>query len=107
MAAVSPRSVRLSSRSDLPRLLDEVGLAAGPVLVVVGGAGGLDPDDEDRLRVLIRDYLVPVVVRAGASVVDGGTDSGVMRAIGAARSDADAQFPLVGVVAAGTVPSPG
>ena len=107
MAGDSPRSFRLSSHEDLPRLLEEARLSIGPVLVVVGGAGGLAPDDEDRLRVLIRDYLVPVVVRVGASVVDGGTDSGVMRAIGSARSDADAPFQLVGVVAAGTVPSPG
>lgn len=82
-------------------------MSSGPVLVLVGGAGALGAEDEAGLTVLIRDYLVPVVVRAGASVIDGGTDAGVMRAIGAARSDASAQFQLIGVAAAGTVPSPG
>ena len=77
------------------------------MLVLVGGAGGLGADDEAGMTVLIRDYLVPVVVRAGASVVDGGTNAGIMRAIGSARSDAGAQFQLVGVAATGTVPFPG
>lgn len=82
-------------------------MSSGPVLVLVGGAGGLGADDEAGMTVLIRDYLVPVVVRAGASVVDGGTNAGIMRAIGSARSDAGAQFQLVGVAATGTVPFPG
>ena len=107
MQTASPRSIRVSDRDDLPRLLEEAGLSSGPVLVLVGGAGGLGADDEAGLTVLIRDYLVPVVVRAGASIVDGGTDAGIMRVIGSARSDAGAQFQLVGVAAAGTVPSPG
>jgi hypothetical protein len=97
----------VSDRDDLPRLLEEAGLSSGPVLVLVGGAGGLGADDEAGMTVLIRDYLVPVVVRAGASVVDGGTNAGIMRAIGSARSDAGAQFQLVGVAATGTVPFPG
>jgi len=77
------------------------------VLVLVGGASGLEPGDEERLASLFRDQLVPAVMRAGAMVVDGGTDSGVMRAMGSARSDTGARFPLVGVAAAGTVPAPG
>jgi SLOG in TRPM, prokaryote len=107
MQTASPRSIRVSDRDDLPRLLEEAGLSSGPVLVLVGGAGGLGADDEAGMTVLIRDYLVPVVVRAGASVVDGGTNAGIMRAIGSARSDAGAQFQLVGVAATGTVPFPG
>jgi SLOG in TRPM, prokaryote len=76
-------------------------------LVLVGGANGLDAGDENRLFDLMRNCLVPAVLESGASVVDGGTDSGIMRAIGSARSDTGANFQLVGVVATGTVPSPG
>jgi hypothetical protein len=96
----------VSDGDDLPRVLEAAGLSHGPVLVLVGGAGGLEADDEARLAYLIRYYLVPVMVRNGASVVDGGTDSGIMRAIGHARSDAGAQFPLIGVASACTVRSP-
>jgi hypothetical protein len=91
----------------LPGVLERAGLSGGPVLVLVGGAGGLEADDEAVLTDLIREVVVPVVVGADASVVDGGTHSGIMRAIGSARSDSGAQFQLVGVAAAGTVPSPG
>jgi hypothetical protein len=106
---VSPDSqhrLRLRVGDDLPRRLDAAGLSTGPVLVLVGGAGGLAARDEQRVSTLFRDHLVPVVVHCGASVVDGGTDSGVMKVIGSARSDSGAPFQLVGVAAAGTVASP-
>ena len=106
MQAGSPRSIRVFHRDDLPRVLEEAGLSSGPVLVLVGGAGGLEVDEEERLSDLIRDYLVPAIARNRAMVVDGGTDSGIMRAIGKARSDTGAQFPLIGVASAGTVRSP-
>lgn len=106
MQASSPQRVRVSDGDDLPRVLEAAGLSGGPVLVLVGGAGGLAVDEEARLSDLIRDYLVPVIVRNGAMVVDGGTDSGIMRAIGWARSDAGAMFALIGVASSGTVQSP-
>ena len=40
-------------------------------------------------------------------MIDGGTDAGVMRLIGRARTRAAARFPLIGVPAVGTVRSPG
>jgi hypothetical protein len=40
-------------------------------------------------------------------VVDGGTDAGVMRLMGRARSETRATFPLIGVAAIGTVTLPG
>jgi hypothetical protein len=48
-----------------------------------------------------------VAERLGLVVIDGGTDAGVMRLIGRARTRAAATFPLVGVPAAGTVRFPG
>ncbi|MEV0803212.1 hypothetical protein AB0I34_36365 [Kribbella sp. NPDC050281] len=107
MTAIGPRRIRASATDDLPRILEGSGLSRGPVLVLVGGAGGLEAHHEVAVSVLIRDCLIPVLTQAGATVVDGGTDSGIMRAIGAARSDTGAHFQLVGVAAAGTVPSPG
>lgn len=107
MARRSQHRLRLREGDDLPPLLERARLSIGPVLVLVGGAGGLGADDEERLSALFRDHLVPAVVQSGASVVDGGTDSGVMRAIGSARSATGARFQLVGVAAAGTVTSPG
>ncbi len=107
MAPDHVHSIRVSTPEDLPRLLEAAGLSTGPVLVVVGGAGGLEATDEDRLSSLIREHVLPLVVRCGATVVDGGTDAGVMKAMGNARAEAGAQFELVGVAAVGTVPAPG
>jgi hypothetical protein len=100
--------VQVDRPSDIPIALAALGLnGPGRVVVLVGGAGGLDADDLDNLGPLFEQALVPVAERFGAFVVDGGTDAGVMHLIGRARSDAGATFSLVGVAAAGTVSFPG
>lgn len=102
-----PPHARVARPDELPAALRTLGVGPGrPVLVLVGGAAGIAPGD---LAVAARllDRLVPKLDRWGAAVVDGGTDAGVMRAAGAARTGAGARFPLVGVAAAGTVSLPG
>jgi hypothetical protein len=88
------RPDRLGEANELPELL---GLSARPVLVVVGGASGM-PDESPGLRALFDDVLAPLVQRADAAVVDGGTDEGVMHLMGAARASGSHTFPLVGVL---------
>ena len=48
-----------------------------------------------------------MITRLGLVAIDGGTWSGVMRLFGEVRSDADLDFPLLGVAAVGTVMLPG
>lgn len=87
--------VRVTSRAEL----SAAGLPVGrPVLVLVGGASGMDPDDLAAVVSVLRD-LVPLLDACGAAVVDGGTDVGVMRAVGQARAAAGGTFPLIGVAA--------
>jgi hypothetical protein len=78
-----------------------------PVLVVVGGAAGLDEGGKERLSILFSHALLPVAVASRAVVVDGGTDSGVMQLLGRARAESGASFPLVGVAAEKKVILPG
>ncbi len=100
--------VRVDDPAALRAALDSLGLPPPrPVVVLVGGAGGLDAAEAGRLREAFREGLVPVVRRLGAAGVDGGTHSGVMRLFGEARTEAGGSFPLVGVAAAGTVRLPG
>jgi SLOG in TRPM, prokaryote len=101
-------AVRVDQPSELSAALAALGLRA-PRLVValIGGAGLMDARDQDRLRPLFERALVPMAGRLGLVVIDGGTDAGVMRLIGQARTRAAARFPLVGVPAAGTVRYPG
>lgn len=94
--------------SALAVLLQRAGLPTGvPVVVLVGGASGLSPRHAEVCEELFTAALVPAVEQAGAVLVDGGTDVGIMRLAGRARTQAAARFPQIGVVAEGTVRWPG
>jgi hypothetical protein len=85
---------------ELPEVWRAFGLhSEQPVIVIVGGAGGMSDDDIYKVRVFLERHFVPFVQEKNAVVLDGGTDSGVMAAIGRARNVAGATFPLVGVLA--------
>ena len=102
------RAVKVDRDEDLPGCLSGIGLRGpGPVMVVVGGAAGLGADGIERLRPVFRDALASVAQRFDAFVIDGGTDVGVMRLLGRARSELGATFPLIGVAALATVTIPG
>jgi len=59
----------------------------------------MSEDDISKVKLFLEGYLVPYVQRMNAAVLDGGTDSGVMAAIGRARDKVGATFPLIGVLA--------
>jgi SLOG in TRPM, prokaryote len=102
------QAVRVDQPGALAAALAALGLhPPRPLVVVVGGAGGLRPADLDRLRPLFESGLMPVITRLRAVAIDGGTWSGVMRLLGEVRSDAGLDFPLLGVAAVGTVTLPG
>lgn len=104
-ATGSARAVHVTEANELRAALDMLGLHPPQrTVVVVGGAAGLK--DMDRLRPVFAVGIAPVMEKYGAVGVDGGTRSGVMRLFGEARSATQATFPLVGVVAAGSVKLP-
>jgi SLOG in TRPM, prokaryote len=80
--------------------------APRPAVVVVGGATGLDDGELSGLE-LLADAIVRASAAAGAVIVDGGTDAGVMRLIGRARAEATVGVPLVGVVVGALAALPG
>ncbi len=97
---------RVTGPDDVPAAVASFGLGrARSVLVVVGGAAGLD-EAVPELGAVFAEVIAPAVRRHEAAAVDGGTDSGVMRLLGQARA-AGTHFPLVGVAARGTVRFPG
>jgi hypothetical protein len=103
-----PLVVQVDQRAGIAEALNAVSIGPGqPVIVLVGGAGGMDDDDVQSLEEVLRRAVLPVIEECRAAVIDGGTDSGVMRAVGHARSRARAVFPLVGVASRGTVALPG
>jgi hypothetical protein len=96
--------VQVHSSEDLSVALNELGLHSHrPIIVVVGGASKLSDEDLNRLRLLFVEVLAPLAEALGASVVDGGTDAGVMHLIGQARAERGAKFSLIGVAPVGKV----
>jgi hypothetical protein len=101
------RVVRVPDMAAVSAALRALGLdSPSPVLVLVGGAGGVGEEDQARLRPLFEAGLAPLAEARGAAVVDGGTDAGVMRLMGQARAEIGASFPLVGVAPAARVEIP-
>jgi hypothetical protein len=94
----------INRSTDLTAFLDllQIPLSCS-TLVVVGGASGLTGDYLDQLRVLFEDVLCPTMQDLQGAVIDGGTDTGVMRLMGQAHSQTRSQFPLIGIAAEGTV----
>jgi TRPM family ion channel len=106
---LTARALEVHDRADLPAALSALGLdRPRPTVTVVGGAGGLGESGggRDSLRAVFLSGIVPVLQRYDAAAVDGGTLSGVMRLLGETRAESGATFPLLGVVAAGTVQLP-
>jgi hypothetical protein len=68
-----------------------------PVIVLVGGAGGIGWWDKFPMGRAIR-IIARLAEETGAVVVDGGTQAGIMKEIGTQRKRNKFSFPLVGVV---------
>ncbi|MEH2071057.1 MAG: hypothetical protein V7K47_23360 [Nostoc sp.] len=91
-------AIQVNQQAELPNALEQIGLSnSRPVLVVVGGASNISEADFLRIQRLFVEVLAPIAETLGTYVVDGGTDAGVMQLMGAARTQIDASFALVGV----------
>jgi hypothetical protein len=83
-----------------------IGCAPAPVLVVCGGADGLEGAALARAASLLSTAVAGAVGPTAGIVVDGGTDAGVMRLAGRARATNPRALPaLVGVAPRGAVAS--
>lgn len=100
-------AIQVQSPEELLAAMRELALhSPRPILVVIGGAGKMSEADLNRLRLLFVKVLAPLAEKLGASVVDGGTDVGVMQMMGQARAETAATFPLIGIVPLGKVALP-
>ena len=91
--------VKLTAPTQIALALQDLGLnhTHRRVLVLIGGASKLRPQDYQRLQHLFVTVLAPLVEKWQACVIDGGTDAGVMRLMGQARAAIAGKFPLIGV----------
>lgn len=81
--------------------------APQPIMVVIGGASFMEPQIQEALRPFFNRVLAPLAQGLGLTVLDGGTDAGVIRMMGTARAHIRGDFPLIGVVPQGKAKIPG
>jgi hypothetical protein len=81
-------------------------LTPGTVLVVNGGASGLSPTDFAQLHAHMREGVARLAAREGITVIDGGTQAGVMQMAGAGRAAVGGDASLIGVCPAALVTWP-
>jgi hypothetical protein len=77
------------------------------VILLFGGAAGLDDSRKAHLAILFADAIVPVAADSDALIIDGGTQSGVMEIMGEAVAKCGAACQLLGVAPVGKVAYPG
>lgn len=82
-------------------------LTPRPTIFITGGASGMSPDDIARTREIVNEGIAAFAEEHNITVIDGGTDAGVMQMIGEARHRNNYKFPLIGVCPAAKVSYPG
>ena len=95
----SAQALSLSDQQTPVQALETMGLSLPqPTLVVIGGASFMSPESLEQLQTVFDQVLAPLAQELSLTVLDGGTDAGVIRMMGRARSQVGGCFPLIGVV---------
>jgi len=90
--------------TDAQTILKSLGIVQPHALIMVfGGAKGLDDSRNARLGELFTSAVAPAAAEAGALVIDGGTQSGVMAMMGEAFARDGRRSQLLGIAPAGKV----
>jgi hypothetical protein len=88
-------------------ILDALGIAPPrSVILLFGGASGLDDSRKAHLATLFADGVTPVAAELGALIIDGGTQSGVMAIMGEAVAQSHATVQLLGIAPKGKITNP-
>jgi hypothetical protein len=92
------RAANITEGGEIREALKELGIPyPKPVIVLVGGAGGIGWLDKFPMGKATR-IVARLAEESGAVLVDGGTQAGIMTEVGKQRQRNKFSFPLVGVV---------
>jgi hypothetical protein len=95
---VTVRAANILVDKDIQAALTELQIPhPKPVIVLVGGAGGIGWLDKFPMRKAIK-IIARLAEETQSAVVDGGTQAGIMTEIGKQRKQNKFSFPLIGVV---------
>lgn len=102
-----PVMVRQADHDDIISVRDALGIVVpAPVVLISGGADTFDPAIAPKLTQLIGRGLLRACRSAGAVIIDGGTDAGVMALIGRAAGAMPQPMTLIGVAPEALVQRP-
>jgi len=88
-------------------IIDALGIASPrAVILLFGGAAGLDDSRKAHLATLFADGVAPAAAESGALIVDGGTQSGVMEIMGEAVARHHGTCQLLGIAPKGKIAHP-
>jgi len=88
-------------------ILEALGITSPrAVILLFGGAAGLDDSRKAHLETLFADGVTPVAVELGALIIDGGTQSGVMAMMGEAVARSPEACQLLGIAPEGKIAHP-
>ncbi len=88
-------------------ILDALEIASPrAVILLFGGAAGLDNSRKAQLATLFADGVAPVAAELGALIIDGGTQSGVMAMMGEAVAQSHTTVELLGIAPKGKITNP-
>src|SRR5438093_1897215 len=100
-------AVTASRDASAKAILDALGIASPrAVILLFGGAAGLEDSGKTRLATLFAEGVTPVAAELGALIIDGGTQSGVMRMMGEAVAQSHTTVQLLGIVPEGKITNP-
>ncbi len=95
---VPAMGVRVSNHDDPAKVTVTLDLIEPrPAIFILGGAMDMASDEMKVTGPIIEEGLARFAQENGIAIVDGGTNSGVMKLMGEARHKNGASFPLIGV----------
>ncbi|MGB1287706.1 MAG: hypothetical protein ACPG7F_14300 [Aggregatilineales bacterium] len=101
-------AVRIEPNDSAEKIIAAFGLEhPRPTLFISGGAGAMSEDDIESTRMMMDTGIAAFAEKHHITVVDGGTEAGVMQMIGEARQRNGYTFPLIGIAPESKVSYPG
>lgn len=91
-------AANISDNTEIQNALTELKIPhPKTAIVLVGGAGGIESEDEFPMKKAI-NIVARLAEETQSVIVDGGTQAGIMMEIGEQRKNNNFTFPLIGVV---------
>lgn len=100
------QAVIIPAHAQPEEIIQHIGIQLSPTIFITGGASKMMEEDIQRVREII-DTVAAFAEKHQATILDGGTESGVMHMIGESRRRNNYTFQLVGVSPLGRVSFPG